>query len=610
MAYVCQLTDGTTTLNLLDETSYDVMEGGVNLPPPAKRQTWGGSGPGHDGSTLIESNYLNRIITVALKLLGTSDDDLTDAVRDINDLLAKAQDYSEKGRGAQVTFSLKLDAGADTIIFDVIDGELSLPRDWLGATLDKTSRIIGITLELVCKPFGSGTEVTLRNRLRNPGFELGDAGSFLHDWTATNATQSRDATGSPPEGTYWGKCKANCGGGQQGLISQSVTWDAAAYQGVTMYLRLKYKCPAANDREQRIGIYDGVTETISAVLTKDDAQHTLNISKAMAGGATELTVRVYANYVAGADVDDYILVDEAILDTLDVSAFSPWISGREVSNRNDPDNLDSADDINYVDIVGVGGDVPALLKLYCEEEQNQTRMVFGARHGSQARDSLYREQGGNADANASNQDRLHVTMVAGAGYKKAPPAITIATPPKSLFRVFARVNLADPDFTKIALGWTYGILSYTPSAAEYLANAGAAYYWYDLGIIAIPPIDLPLGETEPSFVVDIWGYQADNVNTTTGYVDVIMLFPCLVRDGYVAADHASATKRWLLNSDTGVFILTTAGVLDGYPTAIVGGLPATCDPAQSRVHLIAPGTQPLTDTFTCWAKVTPRYLLI
>ena len=613
MAYTLSLVAGTTTLNLIDGSNYALAEGGLSLPTPPQKQVWGGDNPYRSGSALIESAYHNRTVSLRLSILGSSDDVLATNKRALDNALRAARVFSTYGIGSQVELRLKLTDGSVTLAFDVIDGVMEFPDDWFSVILDKYSRIgtrgNPCRLTLVCKPFARGTEVTLENAVRNPGFELGDAGSLLHDWAATNVTASRDTTATVPEGTYWGKALSNCIAGQQGYLQQSITW-SNDYRNATWYLRIEYRCPVANDREQRIEIYDGVDTTVSAILTKSGATVTLNMSHTFNAAATQGRIRIYANYVAGADVDDYLLVDQCYFGPNDPSGHSMWISGRHLSNRNDPDNLNSADDINYVDIMGVGGDVPGRLKLYCIEGQAENRMVFGARHGAEARDLLWREQGGAADAALSNADYQEMTVAAGVGYKTGGvgSSITLATPPTGLFRCFIRIDRINADITKFGLGWTYGSLSLTPSSVDYLATV-PNYNWYDLGALQLPPIDLPSGETEPSFVINLWAYNAMAGLSYAPRIDALMLFPLRPSEGYIVAEHGGTTRQLLLDSERGVFVMTTASVLDSVPTALVGR-PTAVDPVATRLHLLAPGTAALTNTYTLRAKITPRYLHI
>ena len=562
MAYTLSLVAGTTTLNLIDGSNYALAEGGLSLPTPPQKQVWGGDNPYRSGSALIESAYHNRTVSLRLSILGSSDDVLATNKRALDNALRAARVFSTYGIGSQVELRLKLTDGSVTLAFDVIDGVMEFPDDWFSVILDKYSRIgtrgNPCRLTLVCKPFARGTEVTLENAVRNPGFELGDAGSLLHDWAATNVTASRDTTATVPEGTYWGKALSNCIAGQQGYLQQSITW-SNDYRNATWYLRIEYRCPVANDREQRIEIYDGVDTTVSAILTKSGATVTLNMSHTFNAAATQGRIRIYANYVAGADVDDYLLVDQCYFGPNDPSGHSMWISGRHLSNRNDPDNLNSADDINYVDIMGVGGDVPGRLKLYCIEGQAENRMVFGARHGAEARDLLWREQGGAGDAALSNGDYRVISFAAAPpDYQQGSPVITIASPPMGLFRVFIRGDRQNINLTKLALGWTYGGLAYTPVSTDYISGLSSqgTYTWYDLGVLELPPISLPAGETEPSFTIDLWGLNASG-SIMEFWLDAVMLFPVRPGEGYVVADHASGTKQLLLDSEVGVFVMTT-----------------------------------------------------
>ena len=609
MAYTLALSDGVTTHDLNNSANYQVLEGGVSLPPPPKKQVWGGDNPYREGSDLIESRYHNRVITIRLRIKGTSDDNLLSAIRNLNDMLEGAKTYASIGRGTQVTLSYKLDAGTVTVMFDVLDGSLELPEDFHNTPmLDRGSMVVNATLRLTCKPFGRGAEETLENYARNPDMELGDGGNPLHDWVASNVLMTRSVI-QVKHGTWAMRLLAQVVAPNHAVAYQDVTW-AAAYQGQTFTLGAWCYCPAANSEIQYLMIDDGVGTTLSSAIPKTATWTWVTVTRTLNAAATRLRLLAYVSISGNTDNDDLLYVDQ-LIHAKASSLPAAWISGREVRNRNDPNNGDLGWQINYVDIAGIGGDAPGGLKLYVEEVQNETRMVFGARHGAEVGGILYLEQDGVVDATASNGEYLLISTGAGAvGYYSMTPAISVSLLATGLFRVFARINRSTANITKFGLGWTLGVNSYTPAIGEYVASV-AGYNWYDLGAITIPPVDLPSGEVWPSFYINIWAYRSSAVNENA-YLDVIMLFPVRVGEGYVVADHAAATKQILLDSTSArrqVFIMTAADVVDGAPAALLG-TPAYVDPVATRIHLLAPGTQPLTDAFLVSAKVTPRYLLI
>jgi len=72
MAYVCRISDGTTTLNLIDGSNYDVVEGGIDFSPPRLRTDFGADSKLRDGLIPQKSKFENRVITIRLNVFDTT----------------------------------------------------------------------------------------------------------------------------------------------------------------------------------------------------------------------------------------------------------------------------------------------------------------------------------------------------------------------------------------------------------------------------------------------------------------------------------------------------------------------------------------------------------
>ena len=67
MAWTFQLENTTTSLSLNDGTTYKIMPGGFDAPPPASRSAYAGTGNlFRAGSRLIRQSYNNRTVTLEI----------------------------------------------------------------------------------------------------------------------------------------------------------------------------------------------------------------------------------------------------------------------------------------------------------------------------------------------------------------------------------------------------------------------------------------------------------------------------------------------------------------------------------------------------------------
>ena len=149
-----KLSDGTTTIDLYGGSDSVVRQGGLNMPPPKVKSSYVNN-PFSDGGRLAASRYENRIITLNTKIWGSSLSDLKSNVRSILRLLNDAEKRALSGYGSQVYLEYQWgDTAGQSTFFDVLRGDLSMPKDYLSAPLSKGYYIPDAQITLVCKPFG------------------------------------------------------------------------------------------------------------------------------------------------------------------------------------------------------------------------------------------------------------------------------------------------------------------------------------------------------------------------------------------------------------------------------------------------------------------------
>ena len=159
---ILRISDGTTTLDLLNGTNYRADTSGLDISPPRSRVAWGSRSSFRQGADLISSQYENRLIKVAFHILGSSLTDFQTALRAIHRLLNDAKQREILGHGAVVYLEFQLgDAAGASTFFDILSGDLVLPSTFLSTNLYKNFNSIRAELQLTCKPLGRFTNQTV-----------------------------------------------------------------------------------------------------------------------------------------------------------------------------------------------------------------------------------------------------------------------------------------------------------------------------------------------------------------------------------------------------------------------------------------------------------------
>ncbi len=230
--YRLNLTNGPTTIDLYNGSYTKLLEAGLLMPVP-RAEVARISSPFADGDRLASARYANRIITLNLKLAGSSLSNLRTNIRTIQRLL---NDAAEMAKGAYTKKYLNL--------------------------------------------------------LTNPSFEAGDPPT---GWTATRVTLAREST-IVKHGTYSIKITANDAGVNEKFAYQNYA-GYSAYAGLPVTLGAWCYCPAANDKNAQINLNDGVSLTNSSTLSRDGAWHWVSVTKTLDAAATQLwtTLRVVTN---------------------------------------------------------------------------------------------------------------------------------------------------------------------------------------------------------------------------------------------------------------------------------------------------------------------------
>lgn len=190
MANILNLTDGTNTVDFVNSGSdYILLKDGLSLPTPPVKRILGGDTILREGERLQERQYGNREIVIEFKIVAADHDTLISDIRKIQRLLDSAVKTSKEVFGPRVTLNYALKNASETVVFDVLDGELDV-GNLASQTVNRDSILLDLTLTLLCQPYARlASPVEISNYLANPGFDW-NPGSGGRD-----ATVQSDLTG-------------------------------------------------------------------------------------------------------------------------------------------------------------------------------------------------------------------------------------------------------------------------------------------------------------------------------------------------------------------------------------------------------------------------------
>lgn len=177
MAYVLRLSDGTTTVDFMEEsgTSWCRLEdGGLFIGHPPEKSTWSGTRSATHGRRLSNKVYDNRTIKIRFEIGGTTKSNILDKQQTIHRLLENAVERQIYNTAYEVYLEYQVDTTSGSIKFTVVSGELAPPDDFMSLEKQTWEKAGGYTvkgweLTLVCNPFGYGAEsqIVTSDTIRN-----------------------------------------------------------------------------------------------------------------------------------------------------------------------------------------------------------------------------------------------------------------------------------------------------------------------------------------------------------------------------------------------------------------------------------------------------------
>ena len=666
MTWTVQLLNDDTTLNLNDGSAYTARSGFL-APLPARRFATGGANLFRHGSDIQERVYRNRVVTVTLRIHGTSQDNLIDNINAINDLLERAAEYTTSGIGSQVKLRRKWEGATNQLDFYVLEGVLSIGDEFASAHAVNTTIALA-TLRMVCEPFAYGAEETIENYVLDPGFELGatHVGSVLADWTESKTatgTTARD-TDVKKDGNASLKLTMTDSGGSGQVIERNQVLadvDAGEVWSFQCWVRVDAlsSCKVVMELDYNTGTDVEVSTT--TVNASSFVKLTAN-NNTVPGSVTQVTLRLRLESTA-ADATGTVYIDNVIA-VLASAVPTAWASSHTLGNHSEDS---SQSQTNYLDLQDIPGDVPALLQVRVLENESHDEFWLGARHASRQHDALSILTFDGVDSTAAatntpanftltaadtnvsdagalgNTKRSSRVLESGGGSRNLPVGVyfrhtwTVATPPHGTYRVLIAAqarngvgtsSTSDWDADELSFGfnYTYGgyslldltspdTTSFVALATETLGGGGSSNdQVLDLGTLTIPPIAAPDNQTEASIDIIVHEYVNAIRSIQAGQeiyfqIDWVALMPIDYGSIYVSkTDAADVLLVDSMSRVKGVYIMNTSNVVQSFPTNQLGRAPQA-HPNGTRLFMVGQDSDYTgTETYTVSITYRPRFL--
>jgi hypothetical protein len=659
MAWTLQLLNDSTTLNINDLTNYSARS--FTAPVPQRRMATGGANLYRHGSDIQQRVFMNRVVTVVVRINGTSQDNLIANINAINSILERASEYTTSGIGSQVKLRRKWEGATNQQDFHILEGVLNIGDEF--SSVHATNTIISTgTLTLLCEPFAYGAEESIENFVADAGFEV--AGTALADWTESKTatgTTARDTTQAPKHGVGSLKLVMTNSGGSGQVIERNQTLadvDAGEVWSFSVWVHVT---ALSNSKAGMVLLYnDGsaTTTTVYQTSTTSDWTQLKLENQTAPSGATQVILKLRLEATAGSATGTCFF-DSAIV-VLASTVPTAWASSHAIANHYDDAAQAST---NYIDINDVTGDVPALLQVRVAEGQSHDEFWSGARHGARQYDddiilegedgtqtaiahagaSVAESVGGSVSNSAYSGGALRsgnlITNADAtiAGDVNFLNTWTLSSPPKGTFRVLAAVAAkngeGDSATTSIdasdfgwGLSYTYGSFSLldntNPDTASFVAQTAASlaanttsnFEILDLGTLTIPPVSTPDNQTEANLLIKVFGQWRTSRAMRENqewywYLDFIMLMPVDFGSNYISkTDAADVVLLDSMSEVKGAYLLNTSNVVQTFPNNQLGRS-SEAHPDGTRVYFLAQnGNYTAADTFTVSITYRPRFL--
>lgn len=630
--YRLKLSDGVTTIDLYQGAGVRVKAGGLDLQLPRANvdiltSEWA------DNPKLAAVNYEQRDITCTVHLQGATATTLKTVIREILRLLTDAEAYNLTGYGSKVYLEYQWgDTDGQSIYFDVLRGELGLPRDFLTRPLEN-GYILNAPLKLTCKPFGRYTNqdvapATLNNFQSAYDYNLGyltgydtPDSVFGVNWKAQTFTPGADinlrkvalylGVAGVPAATTLGVYATAAGlptGAPMATATVTLTslsalgavWVTATFaanvalsSGVVYALVLS--CPTGGAGTCPRWGYDsgGATYAGGERCTSGDSGATW-----AAGAGTDflfavLTSEAQVNYQDVTTDESYGDVPAKLYQKLVPSGAAgsakTWIAKRSGSRQTDDLWIEGEEVTAFTDI------------------QAKPNMVFE-----------YLPESGLAGGIALRSIYIRQVPATNTTGDYARLDFDIATPPRGAYRVLMRCRVTHTTPANFAemkwgLGYVYGGLTKAPAiaAGEYYINtANNTWDILDLGLLSIPPIAESEIVTNGAFQLRVHCYESLALGPIPPvYWDLDWIFLLPIDEGVAIIGSVVNTGRIAMDGITdppNIFILDSSDLVSTFPDYV--GYPFKLGRKSTRIYVLRADAKTVTHESTL--KYQPGFVLI
>lgn len=336
--------------------------------------------PDNGAAIPVRANGRNRLIFLELHIPPQASwDEVLDKIAPISRLVNGADSQAIRaqttGAADNVRVAIKPDGATNTTYFDVLEGFVDTSRAFTSdvAVLNKTA--YKVTVALTCKPYGYGDAFTLRN-------DLASSPHMIEDSDGDNLADGLNLVSAPTPVINTNRWIT---GGQ----SQELTTDDTTAEGVfttsvicdigtNFVIMVSISEGATGNDPITISATNGVGGSVTSKKHTPSAPTGYDSTYIDSGGFTWYTYSIAATVATSANARIYVvratadatqnttfMIDNLYLQINTQTIPKAWASSAALKNRYDPTSTSAAtqQQINYLDVWGIAGDVPALVKM-------------------------------------------------------------------------------------------------------------------------------------------------------------------------------------------------------------------------------------------------------
>lgn len=357
MAATCKLVWGNRSLDLTNGNPYAWTSFSVSIPNSEAIF----NNPEYGEHQLSRLRPTDRQANITLKVSGSKDSVVADAITSLKLLVSGPNQIAALENEAPVYLQLDRSSGNGVVNHRVRFGEVSDGNTHFDALA--VNNVVAAHVRVVLyleNAGGAGTTITLKNQLLNSDFTISSAG-LATSWTATGTPTTTIDT------TYWlinGQSQKIVATASQGIHSENLAGATSAVAYAWLYVvsgevvvSIRNTAGPSDLVSKTISTTNGDTISDAAVIDETGATwYRVSLSGTWSSATIDLHV------CASASGASTFYVDGCYLQTGTTTVPDAWSSYYKIRNRADR-STSNPEYVNYVDVWGVPGDMPAFNKI-------------------------------------------------------------------------------------------------------------------------------------------------------------------------------------------------------------------------------------------------------